>query len=219
MATKYSQDIKIDIEEFNFETVREIYTWIICCVEKQQLEETPQFNIRYKIGKISCTTDNYEEFIRDAYGIPIKISSFSLSYYKTGISFYVNRCYIDEKSDNKSIEITIYSTDRHVISQIVPSLEQIIKSNKSKKTNNTEQLPEIKIDVVGNLTMVGSSIGANNKSINIGKTSLQHETTQKTKDNFWKGVWQQIVANWIWYFMGLLCATILTYFGIDYLLK
>lgn len=219
MATKYSQDIKIDIEEFNFETVREIYTWIICCVEKQQLEETPQFNIRYKIGKISCTTDNYEEFIRDAYGIPIKISSFSLSYYKTGISFSVNRCYIDEKSDNKSIEITIYSTDRHVISQIVPSLEQIIKSNKSKKTNNTEQLPEIKIDVAGNLTMVGSSIGANNKSINIGKTSLQHETTQKTKDNFWKGVWQQIVANWIWYFMGLLCATILTYFGIDYLLK
>lgn len=219
MATKYSQDIKIDIEEFNFETVREIYTWIICCVEKQQLEETPQFNIRYKIGKISCTTDNYEEFIRDAYGIPIKISSFSLSYYKTGISFSVNRCYIDKKSDNKSIEITIYSTDRHVISQIVPSLEQIIKSNKSKKTNNTEQLPEIKIDVAGNLTMVGSSIGANNKSINIGKTSLQHETTQKTKDNFWKGVWQQIVANWIWYFMGLLCATILTYFGIDYLLK
>ena len=89
----------------------------------------------------------------------------------------------------------------------------------SKKTKNTEQLSEIKINVDGNLTMVGSSIGANNKSINIGKTSLQHETTQKTKDNFWKGVWQQIVANWIWYFMGLLCATILTYFGIDYLLK
>ena len=95
------------------------------------------------------------------------------------------------------------------------SYEKIIESNMSKKTKNTEQLSEIKINVDGNLTMVGSSIGANNKSTSIGKTILQ----QKTKDNFWKGVWQQIVANWIWYFMGLLCATILTYFGIDYLLK
>lgn len=215
MATKYSQDIKIDIEEFNYEAVQEIYTWIICCVEKQQLKETPQFNIRYEIGKISCKTDNYEEFIRDAYGIPIKIFNFSLSYYKTGISFYVNRCYIDEKSDKKSVEITIYSTDRHIISQIVPSLEQIIKSNKSEKTNNTEQLPEIRIDVAGNLTMVGSSIGANNKSTSIGKTILQ----QKTEDNFWTGVKQQLVANWIWYVIGLLCASTLTYFGIDYLLK
>ena len=211
MATKYSQDIKIDIEEFNFEAVQEIYTWITCCAEQQQLEEAPQFNIRYEIGKISCITDNYEEFIRDAYGIPIKISSFSLSYYKTGISFYVNRCYIDEKSDKKSIEITIYSTGRHVISQIVPSLEQIIKSNKSKKTNNTEQLPEIKIDVAGNLTMVGSSIGANNKSTSISKTILQ----QKPEDNFWTGIKQQLVANWIWWLLGILFVAFLTYLGID----
>lgn len=215
MATKYSQDIKIDIEEFDFEAVQEIYTWITCCAEQQQLEEAPQFNIRYEIGKISCITDNYEEFIRDTYGIPIKISGFSLSYYKIGISFYVNRCYIDEKSDTKHILITIYSTDRHIISQIVPSLEQIIKSNKSKETNNTEQLPEIKINIGGDLTMVGSSIGANNKSTSIGKTILQ----QKTEDNFWTGVKQQLVANWIWYVIGLLCASTLTYFGIDYLLK
>lgn len=67
MATKYSQDIKIDIEEFDFEAVQEIYTWITCCAEQQQLEEAPQFNIRYEIGKISCITDNYDEFIRDTH--------------------------------------------------------------------------------------------------------------------------------------------------------
>lgn len=219
MATNYSQDIKINIEEFNFEAVQKIYTWITSCVEQQQLEETPHFNIRYEIGTISCKTDSYEEFIRETYGVPLNIFDFSVRYHKLGISFFVYRNYIDEKLLKKCIEITISTNDRHIISQIVPIFEKIIESNMSKKTKNTEQLSEIKINVDGNLTMVGSSIGANNKSINIGKTSLQHETTQKTKDNFWKGVWQQIVANWIWYFMGLLCATILTYFGIDYLLK
>ena len=63
--------------------------------------------------------------------------------------------------------------------------------------------------------MVGSSIGANNKSTSISKTILQ----QKPEDNFWTGIKQQLVANWIWYVIGLLCASSLTYFGIDYLLK
>lgn len=215
MATKYSQDIKIDIEEFNFEAVQEIYTWITCCAEQQQLEEAPQFNIRYEIGKISCTTDNYEEFIRETYGVPLNIFDFSVRYHKLGISFFVHRNYIDEKSLKKCIEITISTNDRNMISQIVPSLEQIIKSDMSKKTNNTEQLPEIKINVGGDLTMIGSSIGANNKSTSTGKTILP----QKTEDNFWTGVKQQLVANWIWYVIGLLCASALTCLGIDYLLK
>ena len=85
----------------------------------------------------------------------------------------------------------------------------------SKKTTNTEQLPEIKINVGGDLTMIGGSIGANNKSTSTGKTILP----QKTEDNFWTGVKQQLVANWIWYVIGLLCASALTCLGIDYLLK
>ena len=216
MATRYSQEIKTNQEELTFDTIRNLYEWITLCVKDYNATAIPSFEIRYKRGDISCTTDNYEEFIRDTYGLSVTVNSFIVSYYTTmDLSFHVS-LNIDTKSTSykKYVGITIYGNNIESMSSIVPSLKDIIVKGHTKALEQIKQLPEIYINVGGDLTMAGSSIGNGNEVYNnqaihaiTKKDTIQEETS------FWKGVKQQLVANWIWWLLGLILTICLGYLG------
>ncbi len=208
MATRYSQDIKTNIPALTLESVQSLYKWITYCVKSYNADATPNFEIRYQRGEISCTTDNYEEFIRNTYGLTIAISNFQISYYKVlDLSFRIDP-FIDTRSMpyKQYIAIAIYSGNIESISTIVPLLKNVISKGHIPTSNAIKQLPEITINVGGDFTMAGSSIGNNNKTNNKGEIAIIEKDTEisPTKNSFWEGVLQQIVANWIWWLLGLI---------------
>ena len=216
MATRYSQEIKTNQEELTFDMVRNLYEWITHCVKDYNAKAIPCFDIRYKRGDISCTTDNYEEFIRDTYGLSIAINSFIISYYQTmDLSFHIGLS-IDTKAKSfkKYVEITIYSDNIQSMSTIVPSLQNTIVKGHIKTPEQIKQLPEISINVGGDLTMAGSSIGNGNEVYNNQAVSaITKKDTIQEETSFWEGVKQQLVANWIWWLLGLILTICLGYLG------
>lgn len=215
MATRYSQDVKTNIKELTLESAQSLYEWITYCVNAYNKNISPKFEVRYKRGDISCKTDNYQEFLRDTYGLIIIISEIHISYYDIDLSFLINPTLdTDSRPYQKYVEITIFSKDIDSILAIVPSLKHIISKEKIKVPEQIQQLPEITINVGGDLTMAGSSIGSGNEvhngqhvSATTKKDTIQEETS------FWKGIKQQLVANWIWWLLGLIGATIIGWLG------
>lgn len=208
MSTRYSQDIITDIKGLNYSIVPNLYTWITSCVDKYKPGCSYKFNVHYKYGELSCSTDNYDEFIRHTYGIEVDVFYLSISPDNLDISFNIYNY-------NNNVKISIYSTDVNIISKIVPSLKDIIKTRGINDSNSTTKIPEIQIEVAGDLTMIGSAIGSNNTTTNNGKTIIKKEISHKNKDSFCGEILQQIIANWIWWLLGILFVALLTYLGID----
>lgn len=215
MATRYSQDIKTDINKLTIATVQSLYEWITHCVKEYNADVVPEVEIQYERGEISCTTDNYNEFVRDTYGLSVKINDARICYYDIGLSFYI-RNYFEMKSYDEYVKIVVYSNCIDSISTIVPSLKKIISEGKITTSTPIQRLPEITVNVGGDLNMNGSAIGNNNEIENQGSISSIIETkteVQQGVTSFWEGVGQQIVANWIWWLLGIIGTAIVIYWA------
>ena len=201
MATNYSQDIKTKIECLDYNAIRTIYESINICCKKQFATYHPSFQILYRRGSISCRTDTYDEFIRDAYGIEITVQSVIISDYKTDISFNISY-YITDSPIKKYVEITIYSQNINNISVIAPKIQQELlnmdRQPADRQKDAAVQLPSINVNVGGDLHMDNSAIGTQNAV----STKVEQDNRVHSKSGWWRPVWQKITANIIWWIIG-----------------
>ena len=204
MATRYSQNIKTNIEKLDYDTTQAIYECINKCCVKKFTTYNPSFQISYNRGNISCSTDAYEEFIRDAYGLEIKVNSISINDYATDISFSIGY-YIsmDTTPIKMGVEISINSRKIENISIIVPEIEKELlvmdKQSTDKQKEGTVQLPSIQVNVGGDLHMAGSAIGTQNTT----STNTVKKDGTSSKSSWWTPVWQSITSNIIWWIIGI----------------
>lgn len=204
MATNYSQKIKTNIEKLDYETTQAIYECINKCCTQKIANYNPSFHILYNRGNISCSTDTYDEFIRDAYGLEIKVISISINDYKTDISFNIGYYISTDTTHFKSgVEISINSKNINNISTIVPEIEKELlvmdKQTTDKQKEGTVQLPSIQVNVGGDLHMAGSAIGTQNTT----STNTVKKDETSSKSSWWTPVWQSITSNIIWWIIGI----------------
>ena len=204
MATNYSQKIKTNIEKLDYETTQTIYECINKCCAQKITNYNPSFDILYNRGNISCSTDTYDEFIRDAYGLEIEVISIRINDYKTDISFNIGY-YIstDTTRVKRCVEISINSKNINNISTIVPEIEKELlvmnKPSTDKQKEGTVQLPSIQVNVGGDLHMAGSAIGTQNTT----STNTVKKDETSSKSSWWTPVWQSITSNIIWWIIGI----------------
>ena len=199
MATNYSQKIKTNIEKLGYETTQAIYECINKCCAQKITNYNPSFDILYNRGNISCSTDTYDEFIRDAYGLEIEVISIRIIDYKTDISFNIGYYISTDTTHFKSVvEISINSKNINNISTIVPEIEKELlvmdKQSTDKQKEGTVQLPSIQVNVGGDLHMAGSAIGTQNTT----STNTVKKDETSSKSSWWTPIWQNITANIIW---------------------
>lgn len=236
MGKSIGQEIKTSIENLDYNAVCRLTQYVKDSFASIDVNTFMKFRIQFNMGEVQLVIEDFDEFCTTAYGQGLDVVSVQLSNYP-------HRTYVHIHKFNSDIQqkasLKISCEDIHTLTQMVIGIESRLLANRellriqkqSKVTTiaraqsntskpKTIQPPittQVVVNVRGDLNMNSSTIGSNNKVKNEGAVS---STVEKTKDvkqedtNFWSGVWKQIVANWIWWILGIIGAGILTYLGL-----
>ena len=236
MATKYEREIKTSINYLDYNTACRLIRYVDECFASIGASEPTKLYIQFYKEDIKVTADNLKDFEREAYRQKINVINISIKNNLDKIKVYI--CYFNLPQKQKFIQFNISSENTTTLTDMMIGIERRLADNnellriqkrpKGKtaiiaqaKVPNT-QIPQstqsnITINVGGDFNMSGSAIGRNNKAENEGVITT---TVEKNKDvkqeetSFWEGVWQQVVANGIWWILGVIGASILAYLGL-----
>lgn len=234
MGNSIRKKIDTSIEALDYNTICRLVQYIRESFSSVDSTESLEFNIQFDMGDITITKDDFNEFCKIAYGQEIDVTNISLSNYH-------HHTYVHIHPYNHQIEhlasISISCEDIPTLTKMVSGIEcrlaangellRIKKQRQAKTTPTTTaniphtQMPQstqsnITINVGGDFNMSGSAIGDNNEVENKGNvtTTKKIEAKADGKSSFWEGVWQQVVANGVWWILGVIGASILAYLGL-----
>lgn len=238
MSKSIGQEIKTSIENLDYNAVCRLTQYVKDSFASIDANESMKFHIQFNMGEIQIVLDDFDEFCRTAYGQEIDVVSVRVSNYPHRIYVHMRKFNSDiQQKASLSISCedvsTLVNMCKGIESRLVANGEllRIQKQQRAKATPTAEasavnvpiaQTPQspqsnITINVGGDFNMSGSAIGSNNKAENEGVITT---TVEKNKDvkqeetSFWKGVWQQVVANGVWWILGVIVASILAYLGL-----
>lgn len=235
MSKSIGQEIKTSIENLDYNAVCRLTQYVKDSFASIDANESMKFHIQFNMGEIQIVLDDFDEFCRTAYGQEIDVVSVCVSNYPHRIYVYMHK-FNSDIQQKTSIRIscedvsTLVNMCKGIESRLVANGEllRIQKRPKEKtaiiaqaKVSNT-QIPQstqsnITINVGGDFNMSGSAIGSNNKAENedvITTTVEKNKDVKQEETSFWKGVWQQVVANGVWWILGVIGASILAYLGL-----
>ena len=232
MSKSIAQEIKTSIENLDYNAVCRLTQYVKDSFVSIDANESMKFHIQFSMGKIQIVLDDFDEFCRTAYGQEIDVVLVKLSNYPHRTYVYISEFNSDIQR-KASLRIscedvpTLVNMCKGIESRLVANGEllRIQKQPKAETTPTTQakvpytQIPQsnITINVGGDLNMSGSAIGSNNKVENEGVVTTTVEKNKEEKQeetSFWKGVWQQIVANGVWWILCVIGASILAYLGL-----
>ena len=177
-------------------------------IEKQKIQYKFQFNN----GEISCSTDDREEFLQEIFGITdfhltdMKVFFIDL---KSSTALYITYfCGFSISSSDKDLLIKAseaYDLEISRLQQRNTKAKVIIEHHEHNITN-IDQSGQINI----NGDVQNSAIGNSNTV-----SSTTNNIIESKSGSFWKGIWQKIVANALWWVIGfiLIATGIATYFN------
>lgn len=205
---RFSKDIPLKYPTLDYDGVIQNYKWIQETVFSLfENLATPEVQISFKMGDISCTCFSIEEFSEYAYGQKIDVHSYNISFNSNKghkiIAYFI-------LSSIKE-DATLYCDRKDSLIKISTALEE---ASKIRDTSATPVVQEIATYVHDESTHV--TIGDNNtiENANIGANNTSNADKPAPKESFWKAVWQTIAANWIWFAFGLLLIAVLAGTGI-----
>lgn len=205
---RFSKDIPLKYPTLDYDGVIQNYKWIQETVFSLfENLATPEVQISFKMGDISCTCFSIEEFSENAYGQKIDVHSYDISFNsKKGHKIIAYFILSSIKED-----ATLYCDRKDSLIKIATALEE---SFKIKDTSTPPVFQEIHNYVHDESTHV--TIGDNNtiETANIGANNTLNADKPSPKESFWKPIWQTITANWIWFAFGLLLIAVLASTGI-----
>lgn len=238
MGNSIRKKIDTSIEALDYNTICRLVQYIRESFSSVDSTESLKFNIQFDMGDITITKDDFNEFCKIAYGQEIDVTNISLSNYHHHTYVHIHP-YNHQIEHLASISISC--EDIPTLTKMVSGIEcrlaangellRIQKQQRAKATPIAEastvnvpiaptpQSPQsnITINVGGDFNMSGSAIGSNNKAENEGVITTTVEKNKNVKQeetSFWEGVWQQVVANGVWWILCVIGASILAYLGL-----
>lgn len=231
MSKSIGQEIKTSIENLDYNAVCRLTQYVKDSFVSIDANESMKFHIQFSMGKIQIVLDDFDEFCRTAYGQEIDVVSVKLSNYPHRTYVYISKFNSDIQR-KASLRIscedvpTLVNMCKGIESRLVANGEllRIQKQPKAETTPTTQakvpytQIPQsnITINVGGDLNMSGSAIGNSNEvesQGNLATTTDKDVVNAESKLSFWEGIWQQIVANGIWWLLGIIGTAIIAYLG------
>ena len=236
MAIKYEQEIKTSIKYLDYNTAYRLIRYVDECFASIGASEPTKLYIQFYKEDIKVTADNLKDFEREAYRQKINVTNISIRNNLDKIKVYI--CYFKVPPKQKYIKFNISSENTTTLTDMMIGIERRLTDNNEllriqkrpkvktaiiaeAKVSNT-QIPQstqsnITINVGRDLNMSGSAIGSNNKAENEGviTTTVEKNKDEKQEEtSFWEGVWQQVVANGVWWILGVIGVSILAYLGL-----
>lgn len=176
-------------------------------IEKQKI----RYDFQFKNGEIGCSTTDREEFLQEIFGIT--------DFYLTNMRV----CFIDSKSSTDLYikyfcGFGISSSDKDLL--IKASEAYDLEISRLQQRNTKEKIViehhEHNITNIDQANQININGDIQNSAIGNGNTvSLTTNNINGFKSgSFWKGIWQKIVANALWWGIGFIVVVtgIATYF-------
>lgn len=235
MGNSIRQNIGTSIENLDYNTVCKLTQYVKDSFASIDAYESMKFRIQFNMGDIQLVLEDFDEFCRTAYGQEIDVVQMSMINFTHQTYVYLNP-FNSKIQRLASFHIsckdvpTLVNMCNGIESRLANdgTLLRIQKRPKAKTTPTIQtnvphtQIPQstqsnITINVGGDFNMSGSAIGSNNEVE--GKSSVTVTTENgvvntKGKSGFWEGVCQQIVANGIWWILGIIGMGIAAYLGL-----
>lgn len=238
MGNSISQNIGTSIENLDYNTVCKLTQYVKDSFASIDAYESMKFRIQFNMGEIQLVLEDFDEFCRTAYGQEIDVVQMSMINFTHQTYVYLNPF---NNKIQRLASFRISCKDIPTLVNMCNGIESRLANDgtllRIQKQSKTRTLPKTKvsienmphlpmpeptqsnitINVGGDFNMSGSAIGSNNEVE--GKSSVTVPTENgvvntKGKSSFWEGVWQQIVANGLWWILGIIGMGIAAYLGL-----
>ena len=234
MSKSIGQEIRTTIEELDYNAVCKLTQYVKDSFASIDANDSMKFRIQFNMGEIQLILENFDEFCTTAYGQEIDVFSVQLSNYPHRTYVYIQKF---NRDIQRKASLRISCEDTPTLVNMCKGIEnrlandgtllRIQKQQKAKIAPTTQAnvlntlIPQSKqsiitINVGGDLNMSGSAIGNSNEvesQGNLATTTEKDVVNAESKSSFWEGVWQQIVANGIWWLLGIIGTAIIAYLG------
>ena len=177
-------------------------------IDKQKI----QYDFQFKNGEIGCSTTAREEFLQEIFGTTdfhlTKMRVFFIDS-KSSTDLYIKYfCGFGISSSDKDLLIKASEAYDSEIRRLEQrnTQEKVVIEHHEHNITNIDQSGQINI----NGDVQNSAIGNSNTV-----SSTTNNIIESKSSSFWKGIWQKIVANALWWVIGfiLIATGIATYFN------
>ena len=234
MSKSIGQEIRTTIEELDYNAVCKLTQYVKDSFASIDANDSMKFRIQFNMGEIQLILENFDEFCTTAYGQEIDVVSVQLSNYPHRTYVYIQKF---NRDIQRKASLRISCEDIPTLVKMCKGIEnslandgtllRIQEQQKAKIAPTTQAnvlntlIPQSKqsnitINVGGDLNMSGSAIGNSNEvesQGNLATTTDKDVVNAESKLSFWEGIWQQIVANGIWWLLGIIGTAIIAYLG------
>ena len=176
-------------------------------IDKQKI----QYNFLFKNGEIGCSTTAREEFLQEIFGTTdFHLTSMTVFFIDLESSVNVHViyfCCLRISSSDKDLVIKASEAYDSEIRRLEQrnTQEKVVIEHHEHNITNIDQSGQINI----NGDVQNSAIGNSNTV-----SSTTNNINESKSSSFWKGIWQKIVANALWWGIGFIVVAtgIATYF-------
>lgn len=166
-----------------------------------------RYEFMFKNGKIICNTDNRQEFLNEIFGVTdFRLKRMDLTFSDRDTSLYISLTYF--------CGFAIYSSDKGLLAKFSDAYDNEVARLKDdnkqavvvieKHEHNTTN-----IDQSGQININGDVTSSSIATSGFGATTNQSVEKQKSI-SFWKPILQSLIANWIWWVLGVFGAAIVS---------
>ena len=176
-------------------------------IDKQKI----RYNFLFKNGEIGCSTTAREEFLQEIFGTTdFQLMDMRVFFIdsKSSTDLYIKYfCGFGISSSDKDLLIKASEAYDLEISRLQQrnTKEKVVIEHHEHNITNIDQANQINIngDIQNSAIGNGNTVSLTTNNINESKSS-----------SFWKGIWQKIVANALWWVIGFIVVAtgIATYF-------
>ena len=176
-------------------------------IDKQKI----QYDFQFKNGEIGCSTTDREEFLQEIFGITdFQLTNMTVFFIdlKSSTNIHINYfCGFGISSSDKDLLIKASEAYDSEISRLQQqnTKEKVVIEHHEHNITNIVQSGQINI----NGDVQNSAIGNSNTV-----SSTTNNIIESKSSSFWKGIWQKIIANALWWGIGFIVVVtgIATYF-------
>lgn len=207
----YSINIDLGIPTDTRENLIQYYEFIDTWSDLLNLENKKiEANFQYSIGKITCTSDTFEEFKNESIGQQIRLVHMII-HVKSGNEqlYYIT---IDYRHKYNLENVYIACNSRNSLSQLLDCIEEAkVKyfPNGSGEKVIEQHIHGDQISITGS-QISGSNIGGKHNTIN-EQGGSKEKSTRKTIGEM---IVANIASNAIWWGLGIIIVAILVYLGV-----
>lgn len=198
VMASFSQNISGKYGVKSYRDTKNTYDWIMKSLNKgdfENLEVTAEF--LFRVSEITCSCNKIEEFVEYAYGQSnYEFISMHFSIKSEGISLWF-------VSVDSASQVRISTDTKSLLEKIVG----LLKNTSLDGTEKNGPISVTHIDYQNNSVIVN---GDSNIIANEHSTITNKQEKPESKINKWlQGICQGILANWIWYILGLVASALL----------